>query len=158
MFAIFQALEELCTCSRCCQDALSHRLCVDFVTFTSNLSRGGQRCAAWALLTVSHVTGVLCLFSLPLGSSQSISVAQNCRGLMMAQTVKRLPTMRETQVQSPGQEDPLEKEMATHSSTLAWKTPWMEERDRLQSMGLQSQTRLHFHFQCHPKENLTNGV
>ena len=122
MFAIFQALEELCTCSRCCQDALSHRLCVDFVTFTSNLSRGGQRCAAWALLTVSHVTGVLCLFSLPLGSSQSISVAQNCRGLMMAQTVKRLPTMRETQVQSPGQEDPLEKEMATHSSTLAWKT------------------------------------
>ena len=100
MFAIFQALEELCTCSRCCQDALSHRLCVDFVTFTSNLSRGGQRCAAWALLTVSHVTGVLCLFSLPLGSSQSISVAQNCRGLMMAQTVKRLPTMRETQVQS----------------------------------------------------------
>ena len=58
----------------------------------------------------------------------------------------------------PGQEDPLEKEMATHSSTLAWKTPWMEERDRLQSMGLQSQTRLHFHFQCPPKENLTNGV
>ena len=36
--------------------------------------------------------------------------------------------------------------------------PWMEERDRLQSMGLQSQTRLHFHFQCPPKENLTNGV
>ena len=135
MFAIFQALEELCTCSRCCQDALSHRLCVDFVTFTSNLSRGGQRCAAWALLTVSHLTGVLCLFSLPSGSSQSISVAQNCRGLMMAQTVKRLPTMRETQVQSLGREDPLEKEMATHSSTLAWKTPWMEERDRLQSMG-----------------------
>ena len=135
MFAIFQALEELCTCSRCCQDALSHRLCVDFVTFTSNLSRGGQRCAAWGLLTVSHLTGVLCLFSLPSGSSQSISVAQNCRGLMMAQTVKRLPTMRETQVQSLGREDPLEKEMATHSSTLAWKTPWMEERDRLQSMG-----------------------
>ena len=51
--------------------------------------------------------------------------------------VKHLPTMRETQVQSMDQEDPLEKEMATHSSTLAWKIPWMEERGRLQSMGLQ---------------------
>ena len=48
--------------------------------------------------------------------------------------VKRLPAMRETQVQSLGQEDPLEKEMATHSSTLAWKIPWMEEPGRLQSI------------------------
>ena len=55
----------------------------------------------------------------------------------MAQMVKHLPTMRETQVRSLDQEDPLEKEMATHSSTLAWKIPWMEERGRLQSMGLQ---------------------
>ena len=46
--------------------------------------------------------------------------------------------MQETQVQSLGQEDPLEKEMATHSSTLAWKIPWTEECGRLQSMGLQS--------------------
>ena len=46
---------------------------------------------------------------------------------LVAQTVKRLPAMRETQIQSLGQEDPLEKEMATHSSTLAWKIPWMEE-------------------------------
>ena len=53
----------------------------------------------------------------------------------MAQRVKRLPAMRETRVQSPGQEDPLEKEMATHSSTLAWKIPWSEEPVRLQSMG-----------------------
>ena len=45
----------------------------------------------------------------------------------MAQTVKRLPIMWETQVRSLGQEDPLEKEMTTHSSTLAWKIPWMEE-------------------------------
>ena len=52
----------------------------------------------------------------------------------MAQTVKRLPTMWETWVQSLGQEDPLEKEMATHSSTLAWKIPWMEEPGVLQSM------------------------
>ena len=49
----------------------------------------------------------------------------------VAQTVKHLPTMQETRVQSLGQEDPLEKEMATHSSTLAWKIPWMEERGRL---------------------------
>ena len=53
----------------------------------------------------------------------------------MAQTVKRLPTMWETWVQSLGWEDPLKKEMATHSSTLAWKIPWMEKRDRLQSTG-----------------------
>ena len=55
----------------------------------------------------------------------------------VTQTVKRLPTMRETQVQSLGREDPLVKEMATHSSTLAWKIPWMEEPGRLQSMGSQ---------------------
>jgi len=54
-----------------------------------------------------------------------------------AQMVKHLPTMRETQVQYLGWEDPLEKEMATHSSTLAWKIPWMEEHCRLQSMGSQ---------------------
>ena len=46
---------------------------------------------------------------------------------LVAQTVKRLPAMRETQVQSLGWEDPLEKEMATHSSILAWKISWMEE-------------------------------
>ena len=50
--------------------------------------------------------------------------------------VKHLPTMRETQVQSLGQEDPLEKEMAPHSNILAWKIPWTEEPGRLQSMGL----------------------
>ena len=55
----------------------------------------------------------------------------------MAQTVKRLPTMRETWVQSLGREDLLEKEMATHSSILAWKAPWMDEPGRLQSMGSQ---------------------
>ena len=55
----------------------------------------------------------------------------------MAQKVKRLPEMQETWVQSLGQEDPLEKEIATHSSTLAWKIPWTEEPDRLQSMWLQ---------------------
>ena len=56
---------------------------------------------------------------------------------LVAQMVKRLPTMRETQVRSPVWEDPMEKEMATYSCTLAWKIPWMEEPGRLQSMGSQ---------------------
>ena len=56
---------------------------------------------------------------------------------MVAQTVKRLSTMQETQVQSLGWEDPLEKEMAIHSSTIAWKIPWTEEPGRLQSMRSQ---------------------
>ena len=56
----------------------------------------------------------------------------------MAPTVRRLPTMRETEVRSLGREDPFEKEMATHSGTLAWKVPWTEEHGRLlQSMGPQ---------------------
>ena len=55
----------------------------------------------------------------------------------MAQMVKHLPTMRETQVRSLGWEDPLEKEMATHSSALAWKIPWTEEHCRLQFMRSQ---------------------
>ena len=55
----------------------------------------------------------------------------------MAQRVKHLPAMRETRVQSLGWEDPLEKEMAIHSSILAWKIQWMEDPGRLQSMGLQ---------------------
>ena len=56
---------------------------------------------------------------------------------LVAQRLKHLPEMWETRVRSPGWEDPLEKEMATHSSTLAWRIPWREEPGRLQSMGLQ---------------------
>ena len=56
---------------------------------------------------------------------------------LVAQRVKSLPAMQETWVQSLGQEDPLEKEMATHSTTLAWKIPWTEKPGRLQSMGSQ---------------------
>ena len=55
----------------------------------------------------------------------------------MAQTVKNLPAMQETRVQSLGGKDPLEKEMATHSSIVAWKIPWKEEPGGLQSMGSQ---------------------
>ena len=54
---------------------------------------------------------------------------------LMIPTVKRLPAVWETRVRFLGREDPLEKEMAIHFSTLAWKIPWMEEPDRLQSMG-----------------------
>ena len=57
--------------------------------------------------------------------------------ILVAQRLKRLPAMRETWVRSLGREDTLEKEMATHSSTLAWKIPWMEEPHGLQSTGSQ---------------------
>ena len=60
----------------------------------------------------------------------------------MAQMGKHLPKVRETWVQSLGREDPLEKEMAIHSSTLAWEIPWTEEPGRLQSMGSQRIWRL----------------
>ena len=60
----------------------------------------------------------------------------------MAQLVKNLPMMQETQVQSLVWEDPLEKKMTTNSSIRAWETPWTEEPGRLQSTGLQSWTRL----------------
>ena len=71
---------------------------------------------------------------------------------LMTQMVKHLPAMWETQVRSLGQEDPLEKEMATYSSTLAWKIPWTEEPGGLQSMGLlESGTteRLHYTMLCY---------
>ena len=67
----------------------------------------------------------------------------------MAQMVKCLPAMRETWIQPLGREDPLEKEMATHSSTHAWKIPWMEKPSGLQYMGSQRvgpTERLHFHY------------
>ena len=75
----------------------------------------------------------------------------------MAQMVKHLPTMRETWDPSLGQEETLEKAMAPHSSTLAWKTPWTEEPGGLESMGhkeLDTTERLHFHF--HEEISTTN--
>ena len=59
---------------------------------------------------------------------------------LVAQSVKSLPAVQETQVQSQGQEDPLEKKMATHSSILAWRLPWTEEPGELQSTGSQRVT------------------
>ena len=66
-----------------------------------------------------------------------LSTGLKGREMGVAQMVKSLPAMWETQVQSLGWEDPLEKVMATHCSILPWKIPWTEEPDRLQSMGLQ---------------------
>ena len=66
-----------------------------------------------------------------------ISLCTGLRASLVAQTVKHLLVMRETQVASLDGQDPLEKEMATHSSILAWRIPWTEEPDRLQSMGSQ---------------------
>ena len=63
------------------------------------------------------------------------------RASLVAQMLKSLPSVQETCIQSLGQEDPLEKEMATHSSILAWKILWTEEPSGLQSMALQSRTR-----------------
>ena len=60
-----------------------------------------------------------------------------CLGLLMAQVAKNLHAMQETRLRSLGQEDPLEKGIATHSSILAWRIPWTEELGGLRSMGLQ---------------------
>ena len=69
----------------------------------------------------------------------SPSVLFSCHSMasLVAQRLKHLPAMQETQVRFLGQEDSLEKEMATHSSILAWRIPWMEEPGRLQSTGSQ---------------------
>ena len=83
-------------------------------------------------LLMEHITGnCICLSLLLLKQLQELLL------IIMAQSVKSLPARRETRVQSLGQEDPLEKEMATHSSVLAWRMPKAEEPGRLQSLGLQ---------------------
>ena len=77
----------------------------------------------------------------------------------MAQLVKHLPAMQETWVLSLGQEDLLKKEMATHSSILDWKIPWMEEPGRLQSMGRkESDTTERLHFLLHEIESTSKVV
>ena len=71
-----------------------------------------------------------------------MSLLESCyfdpRASLVVQMVKSLPTIQETRVQSLGREDPLEKELATHPSILAWRIPWTEEPGGLQSMGLQT--------------------
>ena len=73
----------------------------------------------------------------PIGGNLLSSYKGSTRASLVAQTVKDLPTMRETWVRSLGEEDPLEEEMAPHSSILAWRIPWTEEPGGLQSMGSQ---------------------
>ena len=79
-------------------------------------------------------SSLYCLFSVANAIRLNTHI---CIGSLVAQRLKRLPGMRETWVRSLGREDPLEKEMATHSSTLAWRIPWREEPGRLPSMGSQ---------------------
>ena len=77
---------------------------------------------------------------------------------LVAQTVKNLPAVQETQVQSLGREDPLEKEMATPSSTVAWKIPWMEENLGYSSWGhKESDTTKQFHFHLGRRPGLIPG-
>ena len=77
------------------------------------------------------------VLSLGLGRSSGEGNGTTLGASLVAQRVKGLPAMRETRVRSLGREDPLEKEMATSSSILAWRIPWTEQPGRLQSMGLQ---------------------
>ena len=84
----------------------------------------------WTLIVYSLKWLTYCLFF-------SITEYLNLPASLVAQIIKNLPAMQETLVQFLGQEDPLEKGMATHSNILAWKIPWREESDGLQSMGLQ---------------------
>ena len=73
-----------------------------------------------------------------MGELRKVVFKKQPRTFLVTLLVKNLPTMQETWVRSLGREDPLEKEMAIHSSTIAWKIPWTEELGGLQSMGLQA--------------------
>ena len=92
---------------------------------------------AWILILyrLSFLYLDCCPASLPTGRWDLFS---SSKASLVAQMVKNLPAMQETWLQSLGQEDPLQKEMATHSSFLAWEIPWTQEPGRLQSVGLQS--------------------
>ena len=92
---------------------------------------------SWTWLSDFHTLIVIILhYMIILLSNYNLTYSHN-QASLVAQTVKHLPAMQETRVQSLVREDPLEKEMATHSSILAWQTPWTEEPDGLQSMGSQ---------------------
>ena len=90
---------------------------------------GNKVLSGWSPIT-SLVTPMVLVYLLA-------SLLPSCRASLVAQLVKTLPAMQETQIRFLGWEDPLEKEMATHSSILAWRIPWTEEPGRLQTMGSQ---------------------
>ena len=71
------------------------------------------------------------------GGGNGSPLQYSYRAFLVSQRLKHLPAMQQTWVQSPGREDPLEKEMAAHSTILAWRIPWMEEPGGLQSTGSQ---------------------
>ena len=101
--------------------------------------------ARWCVFLSYIQQEVKCLTGIGTLSDNKMNRASNkgvmdvdiLRASLVAQRVKRLPAMRETWVRFLGREDPLEKEMATHSRTLAWRIPWTEEPGRLQSTGSQ---------------------
>ena len=94
------------------------------------------------------------------GTHSEFTLPHNTWAFLVDQKVKNLPTMWETWVQSLGQEDPLEKGMATHSSILAWRIPWIQEPGRLQSLGSQRVrmterlTHTHTHTRAHARNTL----
>ena len=100
-----------------------------------------------------------------LDGSESLNACKEIgvlRASLVAQRLKHLPATWETWVQSLGGENPLEKEMATHSGILAWRIPWTEELGGLQAKGLKSRTRLSdfpftFHFNALEKEMATHS-
>ena len=88
-------------------------------------------------------TKIICLFTHKKKVTNELKSHVTCLGFPGGSAVENLLAMQKTQerwVRSPGREDPVEKGMATHSSILAWRMPWSEESDRLQSMGSQSRT------------------
>ena len=106
-------------------------------------------CVCFLLLLLNCMSSLYILEINPLSVSSFANIFSRSVGLLfvvvygflwaslVAQRLKRLPARRETRIQSLGREDPLEKEMVTHSSILVWRIPWTEEPGRLQSMGLQ---------------------
>ena len=113
-----------------------------FLSITPTISSG---CAGHSLFNLGNYLGNLSFSWLADGEGRRWN-SYHCnlallslllRASLVARMVKHLPAMKETWVRSLGWEDPLEKEMATHSSILAWKIPWMEDTGRLQSTGSQ---------------------
>ena len=101
-------------------------------------SMSSSNCCFLTCIQISQEVGQAVWYSYLLKNFPQFVVFYTIKGpSFVAQPVKYLPAMQETRVRSLGWEDPLEKDIATHSSILAWEIPWTEEPDRLQSMGSQ---------------------
>ena len=112
---------------------------LDFIRQGNYLNDSSRR-AVWSIWVLGRLFHVYCetwIAGHITEHGQTVSKLSQQLPSLVVQTVMRLSTMRETQVQSLGWEDPLEKEMAIHSRTIAWKIPWTEESGRLQSMRSQ---------------------